>query len=190
MIAKLRFFLQAKRLGPDMPLTHMLLHSKRLGTWLCRHKFACFGEKSEFRAGAYAVNTHRISIGKQVVIRPGTMLFASQLGDLEQQITIEDYVLIGSGVHIYVSNHVFTDPTIAIYFQGHAEVQPVRLGYGCWIGANAIILPGVTVGKNAVIGAGSVVTRSVPDFAVVVGNPARVIRLLTPAETTIPAVPN
>lgn len=190
MFAKLRFFLQAKRLGPDLPLTHMMLHSKRLATWLCQRKFANFGEKSEFRAGAYAVNTHRIWLGKQVVIRPGTMLFASPLGDVEQQITIEDYVLIGSGVHIYVSNHTFSDPTVAIFFQGHADVQPVRLKLGCWIGANAIILPGVTIGKNAVVGAGSVVTRSVPDYAVVVGNPARVIRQLTPEEATTPAEPN
>jgi acetyltransferase-like isoleucine patch superfamily enzyme len=47
---------------------------------------------------------------------------------------------------------------------------------GCWIGANTVILPGVTIGKNAVVGASSVVTKSIPDYAIAVGNPARVIR--------------
>ena len=49
---------------------------------------------------------------------------------------------------------------------------------GCWVGANAIILPGVTIGENAVVGAGSVVTKSIPDKVVAVGNPARIIRHL------------
>lgn len=51
-----------------MPLTHMMLYSKRLGKYLCHHKFAAFGEGSEFRAGAYAVETKKISIGKHVII--------------------------------------------------------------------------------------------------------------------------
>ena len=49
---------------------------------------------------------------------------------------------------------------------------------GSWIGANAIILPGVTIGKNAVVGAGSVVTKNVPDFSVFAGAPARLIKML------------
>ena len=182
MLLKLKFFLKAPRLGPDMPLTHVLLHSRKLGNWLCHNKFGSFAEGAEFRAGAYAVNTDRIHIGKKVVIRPGTMLFASQNGNIARQITIGDYALIGAGVHIYVSNHCFNDPTTAIYHQGHDEVKPVSLGEGCWIGANAILLPGVQIGKNAVVGAGSVVTRNVPDYAVYAGNPARCIR-----QTTSPA---
>lgn len=183
MFAKLKFLLTAPRLGPDMPLTHLLLHSKRIAKMLCRKKFSKFGENSEFRAGAYAINTHRIMIGQQVVIRPATMLFASQNGNVASQIIIEDFVLIGSGVHIYVSNHNFSDPSTAIFFQGHDEVKPVQLSYGCWIGANSIILPGVTIGRNAVIGAGSVVTKSVPDYAVAAGNPAKILRIMVPEAT-------
>lgn len=65
-----------------------------------------------------------------------------------------------------------------IYFQGHGEVEQVKLREGCWIGANCIILPGVTVGKNSVVGAGSVVTKSIPDFSVAVGSPAKVIKVI------------
>jgi acetyltransferase-like isoleucine patch superfamily enzyme len=176
MFKRIIFFLTAKRLGPDMPLTHILLHSKRLSQWICKRRFATFGEGSEFRPGAYAINSDQIFIGSKVTIRPGTMLFASHYTEGLRQIVIEDNALIGAGVHIYVSNHRFSDVSRPIYEQGHEEVKPVIISSGCWIGANAVILPGVRIGKNAVVGAGSIVTKSIPDFAVAVGNPARVIR--------------
>ncbi|WP_300799156.1 DapH/DapD/GlmU-related protein [uncultured Alistipes sp.] len=58
--------------------------------------------------------------------------------------------------------------------------RPVRLRRNAWIGAGALILPGVTVGEHAIVGAGSVVTRDVPDGMIVAGNPARVIRPIDP----------
>ena len=57
--------------------------------------------------------------------------------------------------------------------------QPVRIGNDCWIGANVVICPGVTVGDRCVIGAGSVVTRDIPDDSIAVGVPARVLRNIT-----------
>lgn len=106
------------------------------------------------------------------------MLFGSEHGSESINITIEDLVLIGSGVHIYTSNHEFTDPEKPIFSQGHKPIKPVIICKGSWIGANAIILPGVTVGKNSVIGAGSVVTKDVPPFTVVAGQPANIIKQL------------
>ena len=91
-------------------------------------------------------------------------------------IVIEDDVLIGSGVHFYTVNHRFEDVERPIIEQGHTRSREISLKRGCWIGANAILLPGVTIGENSVIGAGSVVTKSVPPFSIAVGNPARVIR--------------
>lgn len=177
MFKKIIFWIRCKRIGPDIPLTHFLLYSKSLGKYLCRKKFYFFGDNSEFRAGAYAVETDKISIGKNVTIRPGTMLFASPLSN-ELQIIIEDYVLIGSGVHFYTANHNFESLNTPVYFQGEGEIKRILLKKGCWIGAGSIILPGVTVGVNSVIGAGSIVTKSVPDYSVAVGNPAKVIREL------------
>lgn len=182
MLKKLKFWITADRLGPDMPLTHILLHSSRMAKWLCKLKFRQFGTNSSFRTGAYAIETRRIAIGNNVVIRPGSMLFASPLGDDVCQITIEDFALIGSGVHIYVSNHEFRDTSQPIFFQGHSDIKPVVIGSGCWIGANAIILPGVTIGSNSVVAAGSVVTKSVPSFMVYGGNPAKFIRNLKDGE--------
>lgn len=178
MFKKIRFWLTANRLGPDMPLTHILLHSKRLGTKLCQRKFAHFGKGSAVRPGSYVICTDMISIGDSVVIRPATMLFASPHGNGTANITIEDLVSIGSGVHIYTANHEYRDTSRPIFEQGHREVQPVVVKKGAWIGANAIILPGVTVGENSVVGAGSVVTKDVAAFTVVAGQPAKTIKQL------------
>lgn len=175
MLNKFIFWLKCDRLGPDIPLTHFLLHSRRLGRWLCKKKFHSFGEGSFFRPGAYAIESEKISIGKNVIIRPQTMLFASPNSE-KVQIVIEDYALIGSGVHVYVSNHEFRDVERPIFFQGHGEVIPVTIKKGCWIGANSIILPGVEVGENSVVAAGSIVTKNVPDNTVVAGCPAKLVK--------------
>lgn len=174
---KIKFWISADRLGPDMLLTHWLLHSRRLGGYLCGRKFAAFGIGSSVRPGIYAVATKKIHIGRYVTLRPGTMLHADPREN-GAGITIEDKALIGSSVHIYVDTHAFDNPHIPIYDQGFYESKAVLLKEGCWIGANVVILPGVTIGKNAVVGAGSVVTKSVPDYAVAVGSPARVVKVI------------
>lgn len=170
---RFRWWKQADRLGPDILTTHFLLHFPNIGNKICKKKFASFGENCQFRPGAYAVNCSNIFIGRNVVIRPGTMLFAVPGAG---RIVIEDNVLIGSCTHVYVSNHQYSDPNKPITQQGHMKPKPVILKSGSWIGANVTILPGVTVGKNSVVGAGSIVTKDVPDFTVVAGNPARIIK--------------
>lgn len=86
-------------------------------------------------------------------------------------ITIGDQTQIGPGVQIYAADHP-RDPA-----QRRANLEngrPVHVGANVWIGGGAILLPGVTVGDDAIIGAGSVVTRDVPRGATVVGNPAKI----------------
>ena len=61
--------------------------------------------------------------------------------------------------------------------------KPVTIGHDCWFGANVVVCPGVTIGENCVIGAGSVVTRDIPAGSFAAGNPARVIRPITAADT-------
>ena len=88
---------------------------------------------------------------------------------------------------IYVGDNTMFGPNVTVATAGHPiqpELRrkgmqynaPVRIGSNCWIGAGAIILPGVTVGDNTVIGAGSVVTKDIPSNVVAVGNPCRVLR--------------
>ena len=106
------------------------------------------------------------------------MFFAETVIDLKTSIIIEDNVMMGAGVQIHVNNHRFDDSIIPLIDQGYYPDEPVTLKNGCWIGANAIILPGVTIGRNAVVGAGSIVTKSVPDGVLVAGNPARFIKII------------
>ena len=86
-------------------------------------------------------------------------------------ITIEDGVQIAANVQLISNNH---DP----YDLAVLTLKPVLICKGAWIGAGATILPGVRVGRHAVVGAAAVVTKDVPDFAVVGGNPAGIIKML------------
>ena len=89
--------------------------------------------------------------------------------------------------HIYVGDNTMFGPNVTVATAGHpinADLRrkgyqynaPVRIGKNCWIGAGALIMPGVTIGDNVVIGAGSVVTKDIPSNVVAVGNPCRVLR--------------
>lgn len=89
--------------------------------------------------------------------------------------------------HIYVGDNTMFGPNVTVATAGHpinAELRskgyqynaPVRIGKNCWIGAGALIMPGVTIGDNVVIGAGSVVTKDIPSGVVAVGNPCKVLR--------------
>jgi acetyltransferase-like isoleucine patch superfamily enzyme len=175
ILERIKFWKSADRIGPDIPYTHWRLYFKPMMKKLCKSKFKYFDDTAEFRPGAYAVGCSKISIGKRCVVRPATMLFADSQ-EKDAGITIENDVLIGSGVHIYIGNHRFDNPRIPIIDQGHNKPEGVVLKKGCWIGANCIILPGVIVGENAVVGAGAVVTKNVPDKAVAAGNPARILK--------------
>jgi acetyltransferase-like isoleucine patch superfamily enzyme len=174
-LRRIAYWRGADRLGPDIPWTHWRLHFPDLGLELCRTKFLHFGLMAEFRPGAYAEACSRISIGRRVVIRPGTMLFADPAPGGEG-ITIEDDVLIGAGVHIYSANHRFDSLETPIIEQGFLPSRQVILRRGCWIGARSIILAGTEIGENSVIGAGSLVTKSIASGVVAAGNPAKVIR--------------
>lgn len=85
-------------------------------------------------------------------------------------------VMMGPDVMIYTRNHNMKKSGIPMCKQGYEEINPVVIGDDVWIGARAIILGGVNIGNGVVIGAGSIVTKNVPDYAVVAGNPARIVK--------------
>jgi maltose O-acetyltransferase len=124
------------------------------------------------------------AVGKDVVIRPpfycdyGTnirvgdgvfMNFNCVILDVVE-VSIGEHTQIGPGVQIYTADHP-RDPGQRA--RGLEFGRPIRIGRNVWIGGGALVMPGVTVGDDALIGAGSVVTRDVPAGATVMGNPAR-----------------
>lgn len=115
---------------------------------------------------------NRVTFGKGVFINHSAILSAS--GGIE----FEDGVMVAPGVRIATINHDMN--------QRHTRYTygKVTIRKNAWIGMNVIICPGVTVGCYAVVAAGAVVTKDVPDYAVVGGVPAKVIRMQDPAEQT------
>lgn len=98
------------------------------------------------------------------------------------QVIIGDNVMMGPNVSIYTQNHETKRTDIPMCQQGFQPIKPVIIGDDCWIGESAIILPGVTIGNGVVIGAGAVVRKDVPAYAVVIGNPAQIIKFRGKAE--------
>ena len=84
--------------------------------------------------------------------------------------------MMGRDVIIMASSHKFDDCNIPMRLQGYKPVKEVIIEDDVWIGHRVIILPGVNIGKGSIIGAGSVVTRDVPQYAIVGGIPAKIIR--------------
>lgn len=93
-----------------------------------------------------------------------------------QSVVIERSVLMARNVYISDHTHEHGLRDVAIKDQGVAKVAPVRIREGAWLGQNVVICPGVTVGRNAVVGANSIVREDVPDFSVAAGSPAKIIR--------------
>lgn len=113
---------------------------------------------------------NRVKFGKNVFINHSCILSAS--GGIE----FEDGVSLAPGVRIATINHDFNERHIK-YTYGKVTIMK-----NAWIGMNVTICPGVTIGKYAVVGAGSVVTKNIPDYGVAVGVPAKVIKMQNPAD--------
>lgn len=118
-----------------------------------------------------ALGGAKIAIGDECEITGGSSLFARSEG-----IEIGRGVLMAWNVQIYDAEHETSDPARPIRDQGLARGGKVRIRDGAWLGANVVVLSGVTIGRNAVVGANSVVTSDIPDFATAAGVPAKVIR--------------
>lgn len=134
---------------------------------LMRRIFTTMGEGSRVSAPLSGVRFHMVNIGRNVVVMPGCLMMSAG------GITIEDGAMIAANVQIISNNH-------DLYERQVITCKPVHIGKNAWIGAGTTILPGVTVGDNAVVGAASVVTKDVAADTIVAGNPARFIRRIPP----------
>lgn len=134
---------------------------------LMRAIFPTMGEGSIVSTPLTAVRPHMVRIGRNVVVMPGCLMMSAG------GITIDDGAMIAANVQLISNNH-------DLYERQVITCKPVHIGKNAWIGAGATILPGVTVGDNAVVGAASVVTRDVAPDTIVAGNPARFIKRIPP----------
>jgi hypothetical protein len=110
-----------------------------------------------------------LSIGKNVGINYGSWINA------RGGVRIGDNSILGPYCIIHSANHRLEDPEMVIQLQGFTEA-PVAIGDNVWMGARVTLLPGTSIGNNAVVGAGAVVTHDIPPNVVVAGNPAKIIR--------------
>jgi len=119
-----------------------------------------------------SANGGAIEVGDRAFIGPFVMIYGIST------CIIGNDVLIGAHTSIVPGNHIFADTDVPIARQG-TDSKGIRIEDDVWIGANCVVLDGVTIGRGAVVGAGSVVTKSVPPMAVVCGNPAKIMRTRT-----------
>lgn len=129
--------------------------------------FPSMGVGSRVGTPLTVVRPHKVNIGKNVVVMPGCLMMSAG------GITIDDGAMIAANVQLISNNH-------DLYERQVITCKPVHIGKNAWIGAGATILPGVTIGDNAVVGAASVVTKDVAPDTIVAGNPARFIQRIPP----------
>ena len=175
-------------------------------TFLCHGDFRQLGPRSSLSLPLRLHGTEHIEVGAGVFVGPNSWLEviaaeerrsqpAIRIGDgvsiagfctitSRTSVIIERDVLIARYAYISDHTHAHTAQDLPIKAQGITDVAPVRIREGAWLGQNVVVRPGVTIGRNAVVGANSVVKSDVPDFCVAVGAPARVVRCNFPTPVT------
>ena len=167
-ISKKIFWVIYDLFAKKMPPSHsyISLGSKRIRYFLVKHFVDKCGKNVNIEKNAN-IST-KICIGNNSDI--GTN------AKISPYVYIGDNVMMGPDVNIYTRNHKFSDINIPMIEQGYEDYKEVIIGNDVWIGSRVTILPGVKIGDGVVIGASSVVTKDIPAYCVVGGNPARVLK--------------
>jgi acetyltransferase-like isoleucine patch superfamily enzyme len=159
-------------------------------------RLGAIGDRSHIDSPAYVVGGKGIRLGSRVQVWRNARLEALPTTAGQGTITLEDDVMLqpyahlaavksvqlGRGVmcgsHVYISDHDhdFANPDEPAISNNRVIAAPVAIGDYTWLGENVVVLKGVEIGEHCVIGAGSIVTRSIPPYSVAVGAPARVVR--------------
>lgn len=147
---------------------HTRPHESDRRNFLLKQMFAQIGEGCYIEPPFYANwGGHHCHFGKNVYVNYGLTVVD------DTYIYVGDNTMIGPNVTLATAGH----PVLPILRdQAYQYNLPIHIGKSCWLGAGVIILPGITIGDNSVIGAGSVVTKDIPANVVAVGNPCRILR--------------
>lgn len=146
-------------------LNHTLPNSEEYDSLLKELFGDNLGENSRIMAPIAGAAFNYIEIGNNVFINSNSLLMA------RGGITIEDDVMLAANVQLLSNNHDEYDRQVLL-------CKPIHIKKGAWIGAGASVLPGVTIGKYAIVGAGAIVTKDVGDYEVAVGVPAKIVKTL------------
>jgi len=171
--------------------------------WKLKHLYQCkrVGRNVVIGNDVVIWTDGNLEIGDDVCLRRGVQIYEKQGGrikigdrvnlghqcmlDSTVSITIGDDTMIGHRTIIIDSDHKYDDPDTPIVRQGYVAA-PIVIGRDVWTGAHVVIVKGITVGDGAIIGANSVVTKDVPPYAIVAGNPARQIGTRKPQNPDTP----
>ncbi len=135
---------------------------------LMKEMFAEIGENCYIEPPFYSnMGGAHVHLGKNVYCNFGVTMVD------DTHIYIGDYTMFGPNVTVATAGHPILPE---LRQKGYQYNAPVSIGRNCWIGAGALIMPGITIGDNVVIGAGSVVTKNIPSNVIAVGNPCKVLR--------------
>jgi maltose O-acetyltransferase len=144
--------------------------SKYIRSSLCKKIFSVAGERINVETKAYFGNGRDIRVGNDVG-------FGTNFKTLNRILKVGNELMMGEDVLFLGGGHNFEILDIPMGKQGSREKTPLEIKDDVWIGARSVVLPGCKViGTGAIIGAGAVVTKDVPDYAIVGGNPAKVIK--------------
>lgn len=153
-------------------------------SFYCRFILGCTGKKTIVGHHSTFYNFSNIRIGNHALILDHVYMRAGESGSIKigDHVAINSFAMLFGHGGIEIGDNAQIGPGVMITTTTHdfrhamkTEFKKVTIGEWAWIGAGAIILPGTQVGKYSVIGAGSIVPRDVPDYTIVVGNPARPI---------------
>ena len=186
------------------PASAAFLSAYRAGARAWAKLFSLFASRAFGEFGRHTVleppirlkGERRMALGSGVFVGRGSWLqvddpagegIALEIGDetsivggcvisAVSSVRIGKKVLFAKDVYVADHQHAFDDPSRAVLDQGVTRVAPVEIGDGAWLGENVVVGPGVRIGQGAVVGANAVVLADVPDHAVAVGAPARVVR--------------
>ena len=139
---------------------------RKLRRWCAQQFCKSIAKDANIEHGAEF--SRRVTVGKESGIGIDAYL--------QGEVFIGDYVMMGPECNIWTINHETSDVTTPMCKQGSKAEQPVYIGNDVWIGSRVTILPGVHIGDGAIIGAGSVVRKDIPERAIVIGNPAQIVK--------------
>lgn len=151
--------------------------ARPLRRWVCAPIFARAGRNINVEAGAFFGSGRQIEIGDNSSIGVAAQIYGP--------LVIGKNVMMGPEVLVITTSHVADRTDIPMIDQGVTHPQPVVIEDDVWVGQRVTFLPGVRIGTGSIVGTNAVVTRDVPSYAVVAGNPARVIRSRRNEETAV-----